>query len=138
MHQLKKQLIISSFLSYLGRQISVCFKIIVQLILLWPSPRLYLLEISKTKPLPPPKRFNISLYTPRIHISCNPKMARPLIKRLKKRKRKNSIIKIQSKIKKVLFSSSVLKYLVSPIRLVSVIKIFSRSLAIITKRRGII
>lgn len=66
------------------------------------------------------------------------KMAKASIKKLKKRRRENSIVEIESKIEKTLFPSLVLKYLVPLVKLVSIARIFPKSLAIIITKMGII
>ena len=62
-------------------------EVIASLTIPWPSPRLHLLGILKTRPPPPLERLGTIPYTPRIHILCGSRTARPPIKRLGRKRR---------------------------------------------------
>ena len=80
------------------------------------SPKLYLFEIFETRLSPPPKRLNISLYTPRTQISRSPQMVKPLIKKLEKKKDRNTVVK--SKLGKISSQLFVSVHLALPVGLV--------------------
>ena len=111
-HYSKKRSIVSNLPPSSEKWISVAHEVIVQLILPWPCSRPQLLETLETISLrrlrPKPCRFgvlgmsflkrpNTSPYTPRIHIPRGPRMARPPIRRLGRRRRESSVVERLSK-----------------------------------------
>ena len=133
----KKRLIASNLPPSSERWISIAHEVIALLTLPRPSRRLHLLGIPKTRLPPPPKRLGTSPYTPRIHISRGPRMARLLIKRLGKRRRGNSVVEMLSKVERALPPTPVSTCLAPPVGLVPVARILPRSPASTAKRKVI-